>query len=171
MIDIAQTARLILRQFTQDDAAFFLELVNDPDWIRFIGDRGVRTLDDARLYIEDRLMAAYARHGFGFWLVALKDDSPIGMCGLIKRDGLDDVDIGFAFLPWYRGRGYALEAAQATLAIARDVFGLRRIVAIASVDNDQSERLLEKLGFRFKRVMRLPNDDEDVKLFVLDADD
>ena len=167
---IAQTSRLTLRCFTTADAEFILALVNDPDWIRFIGDRNVHSLDDARTYIENRLIAVYARQGFGFWCVALKESNePIGMCGLIRRDGLDDVDIGFAFLPRHRGQGYALEAAQATLTYARNVLGLRRIVAITAVDNERSARLLQKLGLRFERLMRLPGDDEDVKLFAVEG--
>ena len=163
---IAETSRLILRHFDAVDAEFIFALVNDPDWIRFIGDRNVFTLDDARAYIATRLVAAYARQGFGFWLVEIKEvRRSIGMCGLNLRDGLDDVDIGFAFLPQYRGQGYALEAAHGTLVYARDVLRLQRIVAITAVDNDRSTWLLEKLGLRFESLIRLPNDNEHVKLF------
>ena len=118
-----------------------MRLVNDPDWIRYIGDRGVRTEDDARAYLERGPIAMYARQGFGLWRVARRDDDePVGMCGLIKRDTLPDVDIGFAFLPAYRGLGYAAEAAAATLALASTRYGLTRVVAIASPDNDRSLR-------------------------------
>ncbi len=140
------TDRLQFRLFAETDAPFFLELLNDPAWLRFIGDRGVRTLEDARGYVE-RGRAMCHRLGFGLWLVERRGDgSAIGICGLIKRDSLADVDVGFAFLPAYRGQGYAGEAAAATLKYGRDVIGLRRIVAITSPDNEASAALLAKLG-------------------------
>ncbi|HEY5862773.1 MAG TPA: GNAT family N-acetyltransferase, partial [Casimicrobiaceae bacterium] len=144
---VLSTARLFFTRFVPDDAPFVVRLVTDPDWIRYIGDRGVRTDDDARGYLERGPIAMYARHGFGLWRVARREDGlPVGMCGLIKRDTLPDVDVGFAFLPAYRGLGYAAEAAAATLALASERYGLRRVVAIASPDNVRSLRLLEKLG-------------------------
>ena len=144
---VLSTARLVLTRLVPGDAPFILRLVNDPDWLRYIGDRGVRTEDDARAYLERGPIAMYARHGFGLWRVARREDGePVGMCGLIKRDTLPDVDVGFAFLPEYRGMGYAAEAAAATIALASERYGLRRVVAIASPDNVRSLRLLEKLG-------------------------
>jgi RimJ/RimL family protein N-acetyltransferase len=144
---VLSTPRLFFTRFIPDDAPFVVRLVTDPDWIRYIGDRGVRTEDDARAYLERGPIAMYARHGFGLWRVARREDGvPVGMCGLIKRDTLPDVDVGFAFLPEYRGQGYAAEAAAATLALAAERYGLRRVVAIASPDNERSLRLLEKLG-------------------------
>jgi len=167
---VTETLRLVLRLFTPADAGFVLQLVNDPDWIRFIGDRNVHTPSDAHAYIQQRLMASYTRHGFGFWLVERKSDGQgLGMCGLFKREGLDDVDIGFAFLPQYRGHGYALESAQASLAFATNTLNLKRVVAITTVDNDRSAHLLEKLGLRFERLIRLPGDNEDVRLFATRA--
>jgi RimJ/RimL family protein N-acetyltransferase len=165
---VIETDRLALRPLTVDDAAFIFELVNDPDWLRFIGDRGVRTLEDARNYILNGPVAMYERVGFGLYLVELKSDStPIGMCGLIKREGLDDVDLGFAYLPKYRAQGYAYEAASAVQAYGRQTLGLKHIVAITAVDNEPSIRLLEKLGFVFEKTIRLPNDDEELKLFAI----
>ena len=144
---ILETPRLTLRELHAGDSEFMLALLNDPDWIRYIGDRGVRTEDDARAYLERGPIAMYARHGFGLWCVARRrDGEPVGMCGLIKRDTLPDVDVGFAFLPEYRGLGYAAEAAAATMALASTRYGLSRVVAIVSPDNDRSLRLLEKLG-------------------------
>jgi RimJ/RimL family protein N-acetyltransferase len=160
-----KTERLILRPFTREDAGFVLRLLNDPDWLRFIGDRGVRDTAGAEAYIE-RNRAARERNGFGLDLVALTDGVPIGMCGLIRREGLDDVDLGFAFLPEHRGKGYALEAARSTLAQAPG-HGLSRVIAITSQDNASSIALLEKLGFRFERLVRLPKEDEQLKLFAL----
>ncbi len=149
------TDRLQLRLFEAADAPFFLALLNDPDWLRFIGDRGVRTLEDACGYaLRGRAMCR--RLGFGLWLVERRDDgSSIGICGLIKRDSLVDVDIGFAFLPSYRGNGYAKEAATATLTYGREVVGLRRIVAITSPDNEASIALLTKIGMSFEERVRL----------------
>jgi RimJ/RimL family protein N-acetyltransferase len=163
---LLETDRLILRLLVTDDAPFILELVNDPDWLRYIGDKGVRNLDDARAYIQNGPMAMYERVGFGLFRVELKDDgTPIGMCGLIKRDTLPDVDIGFAFLPQFRARGYGREAARATLAYGRDVAGLKRIIAITSPDNDASGRLLEAVGLRFERSFDISADDHSVRLY------
>lgn len=167
---ILETARLQLRHIAPNDAAFILELVNEPSWLRFIGDRGVRTLEDARAYILKGPVAMYDRVGFGLYLTELKaNGAPIGICGLVKRAGLEDVDIGFALLPRYRGRGYAHEAAAAVLRYGRDVIGLNRIVAIASSDNESSIRLLEKIGLRFEQMIRLPGGTEDIKLFSVET--
>jgi len=153
-MDILSTERLVLREFTSADAPFILQLLNDPSWLRFIGDRGVRTLADAEGYVAKGPAASYARHGFGLWLVGRKGDGvPLGMCGLLKRETLDDVDVGYAFLPEFCGQGYAREAVAATLAHGRRAFGLKRIVAITAPDNESSIRLLEKLGFRFERLI------------------
>ena len=166
---IARTARLHLRELVHDDAAFILELLNEPSWLQFIGDKGVRTLDDARDYILKGPMDMYARLGFGLYLTELAEDGvPIGICGLIKRDSLDDVDIGFAFLPRFWAKGYAYEAAAAVVAYGKNVLGLRRIVAITTSDNHRSAKLLEKLGFRVERMIRLANDAQELRLFSSD---
>jgi RimJ/RimL family protein N-acetyltransferase len=150
------TERLVIRRFTEDDAPFILHLVNEPSWLRFIGDKGVRTLEDARAYLRDGPLDSYAQRGFGLYLVALKSDAaPLGMCGLIKRETLADVDLGFAFTPESWGRGYALEAATAVLAHAQRDLGLRRIAAITSLDNERSIRVLEKLGLTFQEVIEM----------------
>jgi RimJ/RimL family protein N-acetyltransferase len=164
-----ETARLRLRRLTADDAPFILELLNEPSWIRFIGDRGVRTLDDARRYIAEGPAAMYERHGVGLLLVESKGDGDrLGMCGLLRRDALPDLDIGFAFLPRHWGRGYAFESAAAVLEHARRDLGVARILAITSLDNDSSIRLLEKLGLVFQRVLRMPGDDEELRLFAIE---
>ena len=165
--DVLATDRLVLRRLSADDAAFILELVNDPDWLRFIGDRKVRTLDDAREYIRKGPVDSYARLGYGLYAMVRKEGgAPIGMCGLLRRDFLDGADIGFALLPAHRGKGYAREAARATLAYARNVLGLGRILAITSHDNERSGRLLEEIGLQFERVIRIPGPPpEDVRLY------
>lgn len=164
---ILETERLLLRQFATDDAPFILELVNDPSWLRFIGERGVRTLDQARSYISQGPVASYTQHGFGLYRVSRKTDGvPIGLCGLLKRADLDDVDLGFAFLPQYGGQGYAREAATGTLAYARSRLGLNRIVAVTHPENIRSIQLLEKLGFRFERMIRFTPADAELKLFA-----
>lgn len=166
-MSVLETERLSLRRLAEDDAAFILELVNDPDWLRFIGDRGVRTPDDARAYVLNGPAASYARHGFGLYLVELRDGStPVGMCGLLKRDWLDDVDVGFAFLPRFRGMGLAHEAARATLDFATGVLGLPRIAAIVSPENAGSIRLLEKLGMRFERMAVPPGAEREVCVYA-----
>jgi RimJ/RimL family protein N-acetyltransferase len=168
-LKVLETDRLVLRWLSTDDAEFILALLNDPAFLRFIGDKGVRTLEDARNYILNGPVDMYTRLGFGLYWVGLKEgDIPIGMCGLIKRDGLDDVDIGFAFLPQFRAQGYAHEAAAAVMAYSKDALGLKRIVAITSPDNYASGRLLERLGLRFERMIRLSPDAEAVRLFACD---
>jgi RimJ/RimL family protein N-acetyltransferase len=160
---------LLLRQFSAEDAEFIFEQVNEPSFIQNIGDRGVRTLDDARAYISNGPVASYAKNGFGLFLVALKETGEsIGMCGLIKRDTLIDVDIGYAFLPKFWGKGYAVEAARSVKAYAKDVIGLKRIVAITNPANESSIHVLEKIGLRFERMVRLSADDIELKLFGID---
>ncbi|MGA9995335.1 MAG: GNAT family N-acetyltransferase [Pyrinomonadaceae bacterium] len=167
---ILETERLILRRLTVEDSEFILELLNDPSWLRFIGDKGVRTLDDARDYILKSLVAMYERLGFGLYLTELKGEGvPMGICGLIKRDSLEDVDIGFAFLPKFCGKGYAYESASAVIAYGKRTFGLNRLVAITSTDNYDSIRLLEKLGFNFERMVKLSDDSAEVSLFASDV--
>jgi RimJ/RimL family protein N-acetyltransferase len=166
---VHETARLALRLFTAADAAFLVELLNEPSFLRYIGDKGVRTEADACRYLETGPLASYARHGFGLLRVGLRESGePVGMCGLLKRDWLDDPDIGFAFRPRFGRRGYALEAASAVLAHARDRLGLRRVVAITTPDNEPSIGLLGKLGFRFERMARPAERESEVRLFVLD---
>ena len=151
-MNVLETDRLTLRRITTDDAPVILALVNDPAWLENIGDRGVRTLDDARAYIEKGPVAMYQRCGFGLYLAVRKaDGAAIGMAGLIKRDTLDDVDVGFAFFPEYRGHGYAYEAAAAVVAYGKRVLGLERIVAITSPTNARSIKVLEKVGLVFER--------------------
>ena len=167
---VIETDRLILRWISADDAPFILELLNDPGWLRFIGDRGVRTIDAAREYILKGPVAMVERLGFGLYLTERKSDGvPLGICGLIKRDGLDNVDIGFAFLPQFTGMGYATEAATATMAYGKNSFGLKRIVGITSHDNVTSIKLLEKIGLKFEAMLKMPKDDDEVMLFVWDA--
>lgn len=148
-MEIATTARLRLRTITLEDAPFYLELVSDPAFIANIGDRGIRSIAAARHALVTGPLAMQEAHGHAIWLVELRDSGrPIGMSGLIKRDTLDDVDLGYAFLPEWRGCGYAFEAGAAVLAYA-PTLGLQRVVAITSPDNAASNGLLRKLGFRF----------------------
>ena len=163
---ILETERLLLRQLTTDDAEFILELLNDPSFIRNIGDRNVRTIDDACSYILNGPVASYAKNGFGLYLVVLKEtNESIGMCGLIKREALEDVDIGYALLPRYWSKGYAFEAARATKEYARKVIGLNRIIAIVDPVNTGSIRVLEKIVLHYETMVRLSADDIDLKLF------
>lgn len=163
---ILETPRLALRHLSEDDAEWMLELLNDPDWLRYIGDRGVRTPEDARGYLVRGPVAMYERAGFGLWAVERKEDgAPIGICGLVDREGLDDVDVGFAFMPRFRSQGYAHEAAAATMEYGREALGIGRIVAIVSADNRASIRLLEKLGLRFERTTALPGDGAEVCVY------
>ncbi|HEK9098870.1 GNAT family N-acetyltransferase [Bacillus pfraonensis] len=168
-MNILETERLTLRLQTTDDAAFILELLNDPSWLQFIGDRGVKTLEDAKAYILNGPIRMYEQFGFCLFLVERKEDHvPIGICGLVKRDSLEDVDIGFAFLPKYWDKGYAYEAASEVMTYGKDKLGLNRIVGITTPDNHASAKLLKKVGLQFERLIRLPNDTEELNLFVFD---
>ena len=163
---ILETERLILRRMTTDDAEFVLELLNEPSFIQNIGDRKVRTIEDAGSYILNGPVKSYEKHGFGLYLVVLKEtNESIGMCGLIKREGLEDVDIGYALLPRYWSRGYAVEAARAVKEYANRVIGLRRLVAIVDPANEDSIRVLEKIGLRYEKLVQLSADDIELKLF------
>ena len=164
------TERLTIRPFTEDDAAFIVELLNDADWLRFIGDKNVHSLDDARRYLRNGPIAMAARHGHALACVERRSDGQaLGMCGLIKRDSLDDVDLGFAFLPAARGHGYAREAAAAVLRFGFDALALRRIVAITDVDNAASARVLEAVGLRFECLTEAIGDDPPLRLFAISA--
>lgn len=166
-----RTPRLTLRHLALDDAEFVVALLNDESFLRYIGDRGVRDVESAREYIRKGPAASYRRNGFGLYLVVLKDTGvPIGMCGLVKRDGLDDVDLGFAFMPQYRSNGYAIESAAAVMKHARDDIGLGRVVAITSPDNERSGKVLGRLGFVFERMIRLPPEDAEIRLYGWSAD-
>jgi RimJ/RimL family protein N-acetyltransferase len=169
-LKVVETDRLILRRMSLDDAGFILGLLNDPSFLRYIGDKGVRTLEDARKYILTGPVASYERHGFGLYLTTRKEDgASIGICGLLKRDTLPDVDVGFAFLPEYCSMGYGFESASAVMAHGRRVLGLQRIVAVTSPGNLASMRLLEKLGMRFEGMVRLAEGGPELKLFSSDA--
>ncbi len=161
-----ETERLVLREIVPGDAEFILGLLNEPSFLEHIGDKGVRTLDDARRYIEEGPIDSYRRLGFGLYLVEARDSGvPMGICGLIRREALDDVDVGFAFVPEFWSRGYGFESASAVLEHAREVLGLERVVAVVSPGNRASIRLLEKLGMSFERWVRLADDEPEIQLF------
>lgn len=165
---ITETDRLILRQATVDDAPFIFQLLNEPSWLQYIGDRNIRTLGDAENYIRNGLIGMYAQHGFGLFIVELKNGpTPIGLCGLIKRDSLEDVDLGFAFLPAYWGQGYAWEAASATMHDGATTHGLSRLLAITLPENASSIKLLKRLGFKFEKLIRLADDAEALELYAI----
>ena len=164
-----ETTRLVMRRLVAADAAFFLALVTDPAWIRFIGDRKVHTVEEAQRSLVDGPIAMYAKTGHGLLVVERKaDGAPLGICGLIRRDTLPDIDLGFAFLPQHRGQGYAHEAARRSLEHARDDLGLARLVAIASPDNADSLKLLERLGMRHEKTFSFPGETRLTALYAID---
>jgi RimJ/RimL family protein N-acetyltransferase len=163
---VLETPRLLLRRLVLEDAPFVLELVNDPAWLQYIGDKHVHNLEDARSYIRKGPLDMYAKLGFGLYLVTFKTGLRIGLCGLIKRDSLEDVDLGFALLPRHRGRGYAQEAASAVLDYGKKTFGIKRIVAITSPDNLHSIRVLESIGFIYEQTLTLSGQGKATKLFA-----
>ena len=167
---VTETDRLQLYHFMLKDAPFILELVNDPAWLRFIGDRGVHTLAQAETYLQTGPIASYAEHGFGLYRVQRSVDGvSIGMCGLVKRPSLPHVDIGFAFLPQFTGHGYAFEAATSLLHYAQHDLKLSPIVAITAPDNHRSIKLLQKLGLHFQDMISLGQDQPDTMLFYPNA--
>jgi RimJ/RimL family protein N-acetyltransferase len=164
---VLETERLVLRWLTNDDAEFILTLVNEPAWKLHTGDNGIRALEDAVKYIE-KLTSMYTRLGFGLYLVELKETGrAVGICGLIKRESLEDVDIGYALLREFWSNGCALESAKAVLAWGQNKFQLARVVAISSKNNDASAKLLAKLGFRLERMTKLKVDGDEVKLYAI----
>lgn len=165
-MEVIRTERLVLRWLCTRDAEFICELVNDSDWLRYIGDRGIRTIEDARDYLLRGPIAMYSQFGFGLYRVELRESGvPVGICGLIQRDGLEDVDVGFAVLPQFRSRGYAYEAAAAALAYGHRDLGLSRIVAVVSPDNAGSIRILRKLGMDLEQAVQLTPGAAELHLF------
>ena len=168
MKKILETERLYLREFTTDDKEFIFELLNSPGWIKYIGDRGIKTLDNTINYINEGLIRSYKINGFGLWgIVEKESDILVGMCGLLKRDYLEDVDVGFALLPSHEGLGYGKESALETVRYAKNELTLKTLAAITVPYNDSSIRLLQKLGFNFCENIRIPNDDEELMLFKI----
>lgn len=159
------TERLHIRPFVLDDAPFILDLLNSPGWLEYIGDRNVHTTQDATAYLKDRLIASYQEHGFGFYCVEqLSDQAPIGMCGLAQRPYLHEPDLGFALLPDYAGKGYALEASVGVLQYALNVLHIRKLTAFTLPSNERSIRLLEKVGFHHAGPFSIPGDEEELLL-------
>jgi len=166
MNGVLQTERVVLRKFTPDDAPFIITLLNSPGWIQFIGDRGVKTTEDAVHYLLNGPLKSYELNGYGLYLVESKEHAAsIGMCGLVKRENLECPDIGFAFLPEYMGKGLAYEAAKAMLSFARKELGLSLIYGITLPDNRTSIRLLEKVGMKFNKTFKQINKEEELWLY------
>ncbi len=164
---IFETERLRIRHLAEEDAEFILELLNEPSFIQNIGDRNVRTAEDARGYIRN-IIKSYEKNGFGLSCVILKETGEsTGMCGLIKRDALEDVDVGYAFLPRFWSKGYAIESVREMLKYGKDKFGLNRIVAIVDPKNQGSIRVLEKAGLEYEKMIRITDDDIDLKLLAI----
>jgi RimJ/RimL family protein N-acetyltransferase len=164
------TPRLLIDPLTEDDAPFMLALLNDPDFILHIADRGVRSVDQARQYLRDGPLLSYQENGFGLWAVRPGEGGePIGICGLVKRATLADVDIGYAFLPAARGRGLAVEATRAVLDHATHGLGLRRLLAIVTPGNQPSRKLLESLGFAYESMIQLTPEAEPLCLYARES--
>jgi len=161
-----ETKRLIISEISVEDAPFFYDLVNDPVWIQFIGERDVKTITDAENYLRNKVIPSYKKNGFGFYLVSTKiKNQAIGISGLIDRDGLEHVDIGYAFLPKFRGLGYAFEATSAILTFAKNDLHIDPVVAITNLDNLKSCQLLERLGLKFDKIIQLADDPKKCRLY------
>ncbi len=162
---IIETKRLILREIVESDGEFILDLLNQRSFIKYIGDRNVRTVEEAREFIENRYRKSYENNGYGLYLVELKEDNaPLGISGFVKRDNFQYADIGFAFLPQFEKKGYALESALALMKYGQKILGFKEVLAITTQDNESSRKLLEKLGFEFDELIEMPNN-EILKLF------
>jgi RimJ/RimL family protein N-acetyltransferase len=162
---ILETERLMLREFELTDAKFIVELVNTPGWIEFIGDRNIKTEEAAIQYLQNGPMKSYRENGFGLGMVETREGTPIGMCGILKRENLEHPDIGFAFLPEFMGKGYACEIASSILSYAKDKLKLKIILAITDPRNKKSIKLLEKIGLKFSNTIHTPVDNEELMLF------
>ncbi len=168
---VAETERLLISKFSLDDAPFFLKLVNTPNWIKYIGDRNLKTVEDAENYLTNGTLKSYKEHGFGFYKLQEKQQhKTIGTCGLIKREQLNDVDLGFAFLPGFEGKGFGYEASKAVLKLAKEEFGLKKLAAITLPTNTNSKKLLKKLGFTYEKRVKPFEDDEELLLFAKQLD-
>ncbi len=166
-----ETERLLLKPTNEDDAEFILSLMNTPKWLQFIGDRNVKSLQDAIDYIKENIMPQFDRLGYGNFTVIRKNDgAKMGSCGLYDRKGLEGVDIGFGFLPAYERQGYAYEASLKIKQLAFDAFDLKSIGAITDTDNIASQKLLEKLGLQFIKTINLNDADEEVMFYQLNND-
>ena len=163
---ITETNRLVIEKAELPDSSFFLKLMNSPNWIQFIGDRGIHNEDAAAEYIQKNLISSYEKHGYGLYKMSLKaDGTPIGICGFVKRDYLDHADIGFGILPAYEGKGYTSEAAMALMTYGQQVLQLQPILAITTVENKGSRRLLEKIGLEEIGTVQPGDQKEDLLLF------
>jgi [ribosomal protein S5]-alanine N-acetyltransferase len=164
---LIDTNRLAIRYITEEDFHFIFRLLNEPSWIKYIGDKGIKTEDDAKNYIHTGPLQMYKDFGLGLLLVTLKENAvPIGLCGLIKRPSLENIDLGYAFLPEYTGKGYAFEATKAVIQFGKEQLSIDKIVAITTIDNLNSEKVLLKLGFSFDSLIKENNDSEELKLFT-----
>ncbi|NIA27992.1 MAG: GNAT family N-acetyltransferase [Desulfobulbaceae bacterium] len=167
-----ETKRLSLRRLTLDDAELMLAVWNDPAFIRYVADRGIRTIKAARAALKEGALKLFSDYGYGPFRVALtEDDTPVGVCGLFRREGLDEPDLGFSILPKYWRKGYAHEAARAVVGHAKTDIRLTRLTAIVSPENTASVALIEKLGLQFERMHRLPGDDDDVAIYCMRLDE
>ncbi len=163
-----ETERLVLRRMRLEDASFILELLNTEGWLKYIGDRNVKTEQAAENYLREKVLVGSSMNGLGMLLVETKSEGKaIGICGLVEREGLDAPDIGFAFLPEHYGKGYAYESAVPVLRFAQADLGMLKVQAITIKENLSSIRLLEKLGMEFIKTIRIPNDEEELLLYQI----
>lgn len=164
--NIYETERLIIRPMSPEDADLIFELYNMPKFIKFIGNRHIRTLSDAENYIKNKFLPQFEKLGFGNYLVILKEgNKKIGGVGIFEREGLDVVDIGFSVLEEFEGKGYVFEAAQKVKSIGMDEFGLKKISAITTKDNYSSQKLIERLGLKFQKFVTIPEDSEELMYY------
>lgn len=161
-----ETERVLLQEVTSEDKSFLFELMNTASWIQYIGDRNIRTVEDAEEYIEKNIRKAYQEYGLGMYkMVSKENDKPMGLCGLLKRDYLNSIDIGFAILPEYEGKGYTYEAAKAVRDFGFNTLKTEKIAGITMEENVKSRKLLEKLGLKYVGMVRTSPDTEEIMLY------
>lgn len=167
---IAETGRLVISEISIKEASFFVQLMNTPGFLKYVGDRNIKTKKDAEAYLKTRFLKSYEDHGFGYYKMALKEhkDRPLGVVGILKRDTLDDADVGFALLPEFEGKGYGYEASVEILKLAKEKFKMTKITAITDPENMKSIRLLERLGMTFEKRVAPFEADKELLLFVKD---
>ncbi|WP_373496870.1 GNAT family N-acetyltransferase [Aquiflexum sp.] len=169
MKNILRTERLIIRKLNLEDCTFIVKLLNSPGWLRYIGDREVKTKTDAIIYLQNGPLLSYEKYGYGLYLVGLiETGNPIGMCGILKRDSLEHPDLGFAFLPEFIGKGFAYEAAKGVVQFAREQLKIKNLLAITLPENSSSIKLLEKLGMKYEGVVKSPDGKENLNLYKLE---
>lgn len=157
-----ESKRLLIRDTFVSDAPFYFELFNDPDWIKFISDKNLKSVEETEVYLKDILFKNSKTGGLGFFTVILKETGePIGTSTALQREKLDYIDIGYGFLPKGRGKGYAIEATKLIIQYVREKFNQKKVYAFTVPENEKSQNLLKKLNFKYVGLQPIFGEEED----------